>query len=64
MRVRILSGNYAGSVVEMEQTAAESLLDTGYAEKAPDDVDPAPESEPAALEAQPRGNEPPAAIDE
>jgi len=35
--MRILSGNYAGLVVEMEQGEGESALATGYAERVPDE---------------------------
>jgi hypothetical protein len=37
MKVRILSGNNAGAVVEMDQTEAEVNLATGYAEAVPDE---------------------------
>ncbi len=48
MKVRILSGNQTGAVVEMSKTEAEANISTGYAEAVAEEVAPvkAPESDP------------------
>jgi len=48
MKVRILSGNARGQVVEMSQTEAEVNIATGYAEAVADVVVPAAETEAVA----------------
>jgi hypothetical protein len=40
MKVRILSGNDAGSLVEMDTVAAESAVATGFAEAVAEDGSP------------------------
>ena len=47
MKVRILSGNNAGAVVEMDKTEAEVNIATGYAEAVSDE--PAPKVEPVVV---------------
>ena len=54
MKVRILSGNARGQVVEMSQTEAEVNIATGYAEAVADVVVPAePEAVAEAPEKEP-----------
>jgi len=53
MKVRIVSGNQTGAVVEMGQSEAESAIGSGYAEvftPAPATEAPAPAPQPAAAE--------------
>ena len=46
MKVRILSGNQTGAVVEMSKTEAEANISTGYAEAVAEEVkEPKPEPE-------------------
>jgi hypothetical protein len=40
VKVKILSGNQAGAVVEMSQHEAETNLSTGFAELVPEDASP------------------------
>jgi hypothetical protein len=68
MRVKIKSGNLAGTIQDLPDAAAQSLLDTGFAERpspSPDPVPPpatAPDAAPdaAAVEPPERAVEPPA----
>lgn len=58
MRVRIVSGNSSGQIVDLPQAEAEAALATGFAERAPEPVAPATAAEPAP--APPPAPEPPA----
>jgi hypothetical protein len=50
MRVRILSGNQAGEIQEVGEVQGEHMLQTGFAERAPE---PVAEPDPAPPEAEP-----------
>ena len=61
MKVRILSGNARGQVVEMPQTEAEVNISTGFAEAVEDatvEVEPEPEPEPEPLDTAPKQRAP------
>jgi hypothetical protein len=75
MRVKILSGNQAGTIEDVSASEAENLIATGFAEAVPEpapepEAEPVPEPEPEAeSESEPepdsevpaRKNKPPAA---
>jgi hypothetical protein len=73
MRVKILSGNQAGTIDDVSASEAENLIATGFAEAVPEpapepEAEPEPEPEPdAESEPEPdsevpaRKNKPPAA---
>jgi len=54
MKVRILSGNQAGQILELPEIEAQNAIDTGYGESAESPAVPPPVTPPAAANTKTR----------